>query len=116
MRKTMNKIIYAIIVLLILGFGFSSSYWINKPVQINTTHTTNSKNCIACHQKSISQEAWKGIPAWHNKKFSNPKLNFENREEHRREAYRHRNECMTCHATNFQAKCTNCHTQNEWQK
>ena len=116
MRDTMNKILYAIIIIFVLAFGFSSSYWVNEPVYTNVTHISGSKNCINCHQNSISQKAWKGIPAWHNKKFSNPILNYENREEHRHEAYRHRNECISCHANNFQAKCANCHTQNEWLK
>ncbi len=110
----MNKIYYLFIAFFILTFGFSISQWINKPFQSYTPYNNKSKNCMACHQNSLSQNAWNGIPAWHNTKFCDPILNSENREEHRSEAHKYRNECMTCHASNFQAKCANCHTQNEW--
>ncbi len=110
----MNKIGYLFIALFILAFGFSISQWVNKPLQVDGPHSDSSKNCVTCHQNSLSQEAWKGVPDWHSKEFCNPGLNAENREEHRREAHTHRKECMTCHAPHFQVKCANCHTQNEW--
>lgn len=110
----MNKIITLFIALVILAFGFSISYWVDKPIYTNVSPNNNSKNCIECHQNSLEQNAWNGIPEWHDTKFCNPILNSVNREEHRREAYRFRNKCMTCHAPNFQAKCGNCHTINEW--
>ncbi len=69
---------------------------------------------MTCHQGSLTQKAWKGVPDWHDTKFLNPLLSSENREEHRRVAHSHRNECMICHASNFQAKCADCHTLNEW--
>ncbi len=99
----------------ILAIGFSSSHWINKPIQAHAARNNSLENCMACHQNSISQDTWQGVPDWHNEKFCNPILNAENREEHRRKAHVHRNECMTCHAPHFQAKCANCHTQNEWE-
>lgn len=111
----MNKTIFFIIVFFILIMGYSISYWVTKPVQTYTPYNGNSKNCASCHQNSISQGSWSGIPDWHNEKFCNPILNSENREEHRREAHNYRNKCMTCHAPNFQTKCANCHTLNEWK-
>ena len=110
----MSKITYVTIAFIVVAFGYSISYWIDNPIETDSSHKKSSKNCTDCHQNSISQEAWKGIPDWHNTKFCNPILNAENREEHRKEAHIHRNECMTCHAANFQVKCANCHTQNEW--
>ncbi len=110
----MNKINYLLIAFFFIAVGFSSSHWINRPLPNNVPHNSESKNCMACHQNSISQDAWKGVPDWHTEKFCNPILNSENREEHRRKAHLHRKECMSCHAPNFQAKCANCHIQNEW--
>ena len=106
---------YLFIALFVLAFGYSIAKWVKKPFLAHAPRNANSKNCMACHQNSISQDAWKGIPSWHSEKFCNPILNSENREEHRREAHIHRNKCMTCHAPHFQAKCANCHTQNEWK-
>lgn len=110
----MNKIIYLLIGFFILAIGFFSSHWVNDPIQSNTLGNNSSKNCMSCHQSSLSQDTWKGVPDWHTEKFRNPILNSENREEHRRVSQNHRKECMTCHAPHFQAKCANCHTQNEW--
>ncbi len=112
--KIMNKMYYFLIAFFILSIGFYISHWTNKPIQTYTPLNNSLKNCMDCHNNSISQDAWKGIPSWHNEKFCNPILNSENREEHRRVAHSHRNECMTCHSSNFQAKCTNCHIQTEW--
>jgi len=110
----MNKINYILLIFFLLVIGFSSSHWVNKPIQANTPHNNSLKNCMACHENSISQDTWHGVPDWHNEKFCNPILNAENREEHRRKAHDHRTECMTCHAPNFQVKCAKCHIQNEW--
>ncbi len=111
----MNKIIYIFIILFILAIGFSISYWTGKPIQSYEPYNNSSKNCITCHQNSLSQDAWSGIPEWHNTKFCDPILNSENREKHRSEAHKYRKECMTCHSSNFQAKCANCHIQTEWR-
>ncbi len=111
----MNKMIYFFIILIILGIGFSMSHWINEPIQAYTPVNNNLKNCMACHQNSIKQKAWNGVPDWHNEDFCEPILNSKNREEHRRKAHNHLNQCMMCHASQFQAKCANCHTQNEWK-
>lgn len=110
----MNRIKYFVIAFFVLAIGFSSSYWVNKPIQVNAPRNNSLNNCAACHENSISQDAWQGIPDWHNKKFCNPILNAENREEHRREAYGNRKKCMTCHMPDFQVKCANCHLQSEW--
>ncbi len=109
----MTRIVYISIVLVILAIGFSSSYWIDKPVQANPSHTKGIKNCNSCHENSIDQNAWEGFPEWHDIKFRNPELNAENREKHRSEAHKYRNTCKTCHASNFQVKCADCHTPNE---
>jgi hypothetical protein len=111
----MNKINYLYIALLILVIGFLSSYWMNRPIYTAIPHNNDLKNCMSCHQGSLSQDAWKGVPEWHNEKFRNPALSLENREEHRQKAHDNRKQCMLCHAPNFQAKCANCHTQNEWE-
>ena len=112
----MNKIIYSAIALFILALGYSASYWMDRPVETDLSHTGDSKNCITCHENSISQEAWKGVPPWHNTEFCNPILNAGNREKHRSEAHKHQKKCMNCHVSNFQVKCANCHTQNEWER
>ncbi len=110
----MSKFFYIFIALVILILGFSISHWTNEPIGAKSPHNGSSKNCTSCHESSLSQEAWKGVPEWHTEEFCNPDLNSENREEHRFEAHNHRTECMNCHAANFQSKCANCHTQNEW--
>lgn len=111
----MNRTYKIVVVALLIAIGFSFSYWMDKPIQADLSHVKGSESCISCHESSITQEAWEGIPDWHDIEFCNPILNAENRKSHCSTAHEHRTQCMTCHVSNFQIKCANCHTQNEWE-